>query len=274
MQKWKNNVSHYSTKIMKYNTAYFGLLCLLAIFGCGQTPDSASRAMGSEEAALGATAQTALEAVERKLIKTGSVAFETNDIHVTRKNILATAEKYGGYVSSDQEFRTSGQKSNTIVLRVAADNFDNVLKEATHGIDKFERKEISVQDVTEEFLDIEARLKTKKELEQRYIALLKQANTVSEIREIEREIGQLRAEIESVEGRLKYLQDQVSLSTLTVTFYERLPNQTAFVAEFKASFREGWENLIRFFIVLTAIWPFILLGVGILIGIRMYRKRK
>lgn len=255
-------------------TKYLGLLILLTIFGCARNPDSANMEMADEEKAAPTTEQKTIETVERKLIKEGRVEFETDNLNTTRKAIFEAVQKYNGYVSSDQEFKSPGRKSNTVVIRVPADNFDNLLNDATQGVEKYESKEINVKDVTEEFLDIQARLKTKKELEQRYIDLLKQAKNVTEILEIENQIGQLRSEIESIEGRLKYLHDNVSFSTLTMTFYESIPNETEFGQKFINGFRSGWDNLIWFFVLLTNIWPFILIGLGLIIGIRIYRRKK
>lgn len=261
---------------MKSLTKYLGLFILLIAFGCNQNSEHASQAMYESELAPPppATQQTNAENIERKLIKEGIVEFETNDLKATRKTVFADVDKFKAYVSSDQEYNAPGRKSNTIVVRIPANNFDNFLKEATQGVEKFDSKEINVKDVTEEFLDVQARLKTKKELEKRYLDLLKQAKNVTEILEIEKQIGQLRAEIESVEGRLKYLQNKVSFSTLTMTFYERLPNQTEFGQKFKHGLRNGWENLIWFLVGLVNIWPFIIVVLGLIIGIRMYRKNK
>ena len=259
---------------MKHMTKYLGLIILLTFFGCSQNPDSTSMEMADEEIVAPTTDQKTNETVERKLIKEGRVEFETGNLNSTRKTIFEAVKKYKGYVSSDQEFKSPGRKSNTVIIRVPADNFDNLLSDATQGIEKFDSKEINVKDVTEEFLDIQARLKTKKELEQRYIDLLKQAKNVTEMMEIEKQIGQLRSEIESIEGRLKYLNDRVSFSTLTMTFYESIPNETEFGQKFKNGFRNGWDNLFWFFVMLTNIWPFILIGLGLIIGIRLYRKKK
>jgi hypothetical protein len=259
---------------MKNMTKYLGLILMLTIFGCAPNQESSNMEMAAEKIAAPTTEQKTNETVERKLIKEGRVEFETDNLYTTRKTIFEAVNKYKGYVSSDQEFKSPGRKSNTVVIRIPADSFDNLLSEATKGVEKFDSKEINVKDVTEEFLDIQARLKTKKELEQRYIDLLKQAKNVIEILEIEKQIGELRSEIESIEGRLKYLQDRVSFSTLTMTFYETIPNETEFGQKFKNGFRSGWDNLIWFFVVLTNIWPFILIGLGFIIGIRLYRKRK
>jgi hypothetical protein len=225
------------------------------------------------EAAPSTADQKTEEIVERKLIKEGQLEFESTDFSLTRKTIFEAIDKYKGYVSSDQEFNSPGRKSNTIIIRVPADNFDKLLQDATKGVERFDNKQITVKDVTEEFLDMQARLKTKKELENRYLEILKQAKNVKEILEIEKEIGQLREEIESVEGRLKYLLNRVSFSTLTITFYESISTQTKFGQEFKNGLSNGLNNLIWFFVMLTNVWPFIILGLVLIFGIRTYRKK-
>ncbi|MET2986612.1 DUF4349 domain-containing protein [Aureibaculum conchae] len=212
--------------------------------------------------------------VQRKLIKEGNVRFETDDLKATKANTLAVVQKYNAYVSSDQEYKSTTELSNTIIIRVPADNFDTLLNEITKGVTQFDNKEIRVKDVTEEFLDVEARLKTKKELETRYLELLKKANTVNEVLEVEKEIGQLRTDIESIEGRLNYLKNQVSLSTLTLTFYETTTLGNEFGRKFKDGFKNGWDNLIWFFVFLTNIWPFIILFIAIIFLIKYLRKRK
>jgi hypothetical protein len=247
---------------------------MLTFLGCSQNQESANMKLADEETVAPTTETKSIELVERKLIKEGNVEFKTDNLINARKTIFEAVNRYKGYVSSDQEFKSPGRKSNIVIIRVPSDNFDNLLSDATKGVVKFESKDIKVKDVTEEFLDIQARLKTKKELEMRYIDLLKQAKNVTEILEIEKQIGQLRSEIESIEGRLKYLQDRVSFSTLTMTFYEKIPNETEFGQKFKNGLRNGWDNMIWFFVLLTNIWSFIIIGLGLLIGIRYYIKKK
>ncbi|MDO6389755.1 DUF4349 domain-containing protein [Pontibacter sp. BT731] len=249
------------------------ILLLLAITGC-QSQDERPAYEVAESMMAPPPPEAPPMELQRKLIKEGQVEYETDQIDATRQKVFAAVEKYKGYVSSDQEYKASGRTSNTLVIRVPADSFDNLLREATTGVKRFDAREINVKDVTEEFLDIQARLKTKKELEARFLELLKKANTVTEVLEIEKQIAALRSDIESIEGRLKYLENQVSLSTLTMTFYESTPVHTEFSKEFKDGFRKGWDNLIWFFVFLTNIWPFVLLGLLLLIGLNAYQKRK
>jgi hypothetical protein len=210
----------------------------------------------------------------RKIITRATIEFATNDISATRQNIVAAIEKYDAYTSSDDETKSPGRVSNTMVIRVPSPNFDQMLSEITSGVDRFDEKRIEVQDVTEEFLDVEARLKTKKELESRYLQLLKEAKNVTEVLEIEKQIGELRSEIESIEGRLKYLENNVTYSTITVTFYQKVPLETEFGQKFRIGFRNGWDNLVWFFVFLTNIWPFIVIILVLVFSVRYWKKKQ
>jgi uncharacterized protein DUF4349 len=214
--------------------------------------------------------------LKRKLIKTGNVEFETDNLNTTNLHIKKIIKSLDGYIASESENKYYGSISQSLELRVPSKNFDKLLQEISNGVEHFDSKNINVKDVTEEFVDIQARLKTKKELEKRYIQLLNKANNVGEILEIEREIGSLRADIESFEGRLKYLKDQVSFSTLQIRFYEtkEVVTKNKFGQKFKDGFGNGWENLIYFFIGLTNIWPFIILIIVLVYFIRRKLKQR
>jgi hypothetical protein len=141
---------------------------------------------------------------------------------------------------------------------VPADQFDNLIKRIEPLARKIDNRSINTQDVTEEFIDVEARLTTKKELEGRFREILKQAKTVEEIVSIESQIANVRAEVESMEGRLKYLQNQVSYSTLNVSYYEITGADFGFASKFMGSIKGGWDNLLLFLIFLVTLWPFVL----------------
>lgn len=217
---------------------------------------------------------TAVQQTERMLIKNGYIDFETNDLDVSRKNIVDATKKYKGYISSDRTNNYSNKMNTTIVVRIPSIHFDSFLSDATKEVENFDRKDIDVNDVTEEFLDVQARLKTKKELEARMLALVKQTSKISEILEIEQQLTNLRSDIESIEGRMKFLQSQVSMSTLTITFYKQVPNTSAFGQKFVNGFYNGWEYLILFFVFLTNIWPFIFIAIGVVYGTSWLKKRR
>lgn len=267
---------------MKNHTLLGLLLSLVLIAGCHS--NSSERGFVTNELAdigynnakqenVDADEATNLEEISRKLIKEGWVEFETKSIESTGQKLLALVEQYNGYVASDNVYKSTGRTTNTVTIRIPSESFDQVLEASIQDVKKIDNKQINVRDVTEEFVDIEARLKTKRALEMRYSELLQQAKSVSEILEIESELGSLRADIESIEGRLKYLQNQVSFSTLHLTFYETYASDIAFNRKFKEGFQNGWDNLFYFFVFLTNIWPFIVLGILLIFGIRWYRRK-
>lgn len=261
-------------------------VAILGSFGCAQADRNSYTGNGASDEMSAKFADEALEVheeeidatdatvVERKLIKDGFVEFETADLTEARSTVLSAVSQYKGYVSSDLEFSETGRIGNRIEARIPTEQFDAFLAAATAGVDRFVSKSIDVRDVTEEFLDVEARLKTKKELELRYHELMKEASTVIEMLEIEKQIGELRAEIESYEGRLKYLQDRVSMATISLSFYQIIPEEHGFAGKFKSGVRNGWENLIWFFVVLTNLWPFVLITLLLVLAVRRYRRRK
>ena len=157
------------------------------------------------------------------------------------------------------------------LIRVPADQFDALIARIEPLAVKIENKNINTEDVTEQFMDVEVRLQTKKELEARYREILKQAKTVEEIVSIESQIANVRSEIESMEGRLKYLKNQVAFSTLNVTYYETIGIDFGFASKFVQSLKGGWDNLLAFIIYLVTLWPFVL-GLSALV-FWFWRKR-
>lgn len=198
--------------------------------------------------------------VERKLIKTGNVTFETKEIEATRKTIIDLVAQNKGYVSSDNQYKSNNRISTTITVRIPAESFNAVLEGIAKGVERFDNKNISISDVTEQFLDVEVRLKTKKALEFKYLEILKKAKTVREILDVERELGKLRGDIEATEGRLKYLQSQVSFSTLSITFYKKtVGSETGFGKKIGEAFKQGFENVKAFLVSMINVWPFMII---------------
>lgn len=199
--------------------------------------------------------------IEQKIIKEGNLRFETNDLTVTYTQIHNAVKSYNATIQNDTEGKDYGTVYRKLIIRVPSKNFDPFLTQISKGVSYFDNKEITSQDVTTEFIDIEARLKAKKVLESRYMELLKIANKVSEMLEIEAQLSAIREEIEAKQGQLNYMQNQVSLSTITVEFYKNVPTDggvtTSYGTKIWNAFKSGFNNLSSFFIIILSIWPFI-----------------
>ena len=198
------------------------------------------------------------------IIREGELRFETADRAKTRQEILSFVETHKGYLSDDSEQRSSHQLDQHVeqlmVIRVPPANFVGLLEDVSRGVQRFDVRNIQAIDVTEQFVDTEARLRARKETENRYRELLKQANTVEDVLKIEQQIDKLRTEIESTEGHLRLLQDRESFSTLRITFYEPRAATTDFSHRFSGNLAAGWRGLVEVALALAAIWPLLLIG--------------
>ncbi|MAD97241.1 MAG: hypothetical protein CMB99_07950 [Flavobacteriaceae bacterium] len=211
----------------------------------------------------------------KKKIKRGSLLFETEDIASTKSLVVQLVKANNGYISNDNQDDSGGRRIyNYLTIRIPAANFDPFINELSKSVNKFERKDVHIEDVTEKYYDLKTRIKNKKKLEQKFLEILKKAKSVKEILDVEREINKLRTEIESMEGRFRYLNKQVTYSTISVQFYQVNPEDTNFTGEMAASFKNGFTYLKNTFLGLLSIWPFVLI-VGFLYWIvKSVRKRR
>ena len=220
------------------------------------------------------TPEEVASAVERKIIKTGNITFETEDTQATRAHLNRMVEEMGGYIGSDQFAEYDGKVEYQLTVRVPVGKFDALLEGLAQSGNRLIGKNTYAEDVTEEFIDVEARIKTKRELENRYLELLKQAKDVEDILAIEREASTLRADIESFEGRLNFLKNQTSMATLTVVYFEQVQSNTGFGYRVSAALGNGWSHLLWFLLGVVQLWPFILLAALGLAGLRLWRRRR
>jgi hypothetical protein len=262
---------------MKQPFKLLTLASLIALYSCGSNTRSAVSMDAMESFAAEPTPapdKSVPTPTERKLIKEGDIRFRTKDVKETKALIVKAVQELGAYISKDNANDYPDRIEHSMVIRVAADKFDLLLDKISKSTEELETKNIDILDVTEEYIDVESRVKTKKELEIRYRELLKKATKVDEILNIEREIGTLRADIESIEGRLNFLKDQVSFSTLKVTYYQKNKTSFGFSSKFGQGIKNGWNNLMVFIIGLVSLWPFMVLGAAVFYFVIRYEKRR
>jgi hypothetical protein len=223
-------------------------------------------------------ATASVKAPQQKIIKNARLRFQTSDLKTTGQNIYASVKKHNAQIESDSESNSDYSLSRNITVRIPSQSFDSFIADISKEVAFFDVKEISSQDVTEEYIDLEARIKAKKVLEARYLELLKRAGKVSEMLEIEKELSVIREEIEANEGKLRYMQSRVSLSTVNIEFYKTTEvaggSTVSYGSKMGNALKSGFNALSTFFIGLLYIWPFILIFVIAFIIIRKKIKRK
>lgn len=217
------------------------------------------------------SAQAATIAAERKIIRNGELTLETESPTDGQRRITGIAESLGGFVVTS-EFKqnttqTKPSQSVTVVARVPSSQFNAALDQIRSLAGKVIQEKISGQDVSEEYLDIEARLRTRKALEAQFLEIMKQAKKVADALEVQNELAGVRTEIERLEGRRRFLENQSTLSTITINLQLPAPvvatTSTGFGHDIKQAFGDAIDIaaaivlfLIRAVIVLT---PFALI---------------
>ena len=217
----------------------------------------------------------------RKFIWTADLEYQVDKLDKSTEEVQEWCKDHKAFVSNMKFVTNNYQMSNTIEIRVENDQFHNLIKRFRGQATFVQRFDISSEDVTEEFVDIESRLKTKRDVRDRYIEVLRnKAGTVTEILEAEEAIRVITEEIEVIEGRLRYLNDQVSYSTINITMYQTVKYkenpelyEKSYGSELGESASAGWDVIKAIFLGIVALWPlWILLIVGFWKGPWLWRK--
>jgi hypothetical protein len=234
-------------------------------------------------------AQSSNVAMERKLIRNAELNLEVSNPAESQRRIASIAETRGGFVvTTDASQRQDNDKSRPettvrIVVRVPAAQFDAAVNEIRGAASRVMQDKTTGQDVTEEYIDLEARIRTKQALEAQFLEIMKQAKSVTDALEVQRQLAEVRTEIEQLEGRRRYLENQSSLSTITITLQSPTPlvSTTGFFYSVRQAFADGVDIaagitlfLIRAVITLLPIALFILLPLALILRYIIRRGRR
>lgn len=220
------------------------------------------------------------DAVNKKLIKDGNMRIKTNDIEASKKQLDGLLKEFQGYFESENLENDDQSTRYNLRVRLPAQRFEGFIVALETGDDEVESKYVQTRDVTEEYIDVVTRLKNERAYMVRYQALLAKASTVKDILSIEESIRKLQEEIESREGRLKYLNDQIAFSTLNIELYKEKPYMYAsrqkdpFGERVKQSLSNGWSFIVGLALLLVAMWPLWLIGAGVVVLVRRVKKRQ
>lgn len=274
---------------MRYIFCFFCFVLLLS--GCNKSYEDESSAMSIQAVKLPPKMESAAydkspdpappaikEKIEQKIIKEATLRFETDNLESAFNQIQKAVTTNKARIINDSEGKDYATVFRNLTVKVPSQNFDRFITDISKGVSYFEVKSISAEDVTEQFIDLTSRLKTKKKLEERYLEILKKANKVSEILEIEEQISTIREEIEAKEGQLKYLESRVSESTITIEFYKTIAEKEgvkiSYGSKLWTAVKSGFYSLSDLLISLLSVWPFVILFVVVVYFIRKRLKRK
>lgn len=213
---------------------------------------------------------------QKKIIKSGSLMLVVDDTVKTVSTITQLVEQKEGFVqNSHVTDRGDVGKQASLTVRVPVTRFSETMEALKTLANLVEDEQVGGQDVTEQFIDLEARLRNLKAGEQQFLETLKRAFTIEDILKVQDRLSQVRSQIESLQGQLKYLTNQTDLATISITLSEE-PTVTLSLRDFrpvtilKTSLRALLQGLIVLFNLLVQfviVWiPLIFIG-AVLLGI-------
>ncbi|MDO5968690.1 DUF4349 domain-containing protein [Flavivirga aquimarina] len=217
-----------------------------------------------------------------KIIKSAKAKYKVKNVKKATDQIKKLAQKHNAYIS-DLRFKSNlYNKENRFTIKVPKQYFESIMDSVSSLVEFIDYENITTQDVTEEYIDIQTRLKTKLEVKARYESILrKNAKTVEDILATEDKLRIIQEEIEAAQGRLKYLTNKVSYSTIQIDLYETVeykeePNtyNKTFWSKFKEGISFGWDFIESLVIGIIHIWPVIIIGLLTFIFIKKRLKHK
>ena len=229
---------------------------LSALGYLGRAGDSSNAAASSPLDALAAQQR------DRYLIRNATLTVETDDARRATEELVAATQRTGGYVADLREHVDAlGRRSVTLQIRVPAKQFESTMLEL-EALGKVLEKQVSTEDVTEQFVDAEARTRNLKRTEERLLEHLERTGMLEDVVKVERELTRVREEIERLEGRLRYLSHRTAFSTLTITLREKPKAEPVLPARTFSSAQTASEALRALVSLLQAVWArFIWIGV-------------
>ncbi len=264
---------------MKSNLNYFKAFCLLTFIvlqSCNVNSDMSEKSLNkaamitdgesfSSEEIAGKSKPISVKKNQRKLIRNGTIRFKVKNSKAEKFSLAKEVEKLEGYLGNERSTQIGNQKQTELEIHVPSHQFNRIVEFIEKQAVKIDEKNITIDDVTEEFVDLTARTKTKKEVLERFRKLLQTAKNMEEIMSVESKIGEIQAEIESAEGRLQYIEQNVSFSCLKLGFYTETPIDVVEEPNrFATALEQGWEGFVSFLVILTRNWftLLILFGIG------------
>lgn len=203
--------------------------------------------------------------VEQKILKSGSLSLVVKNTDTAISEITTLAQERAGFVLESESYSgADGTLLGSIVIRVPADQFEQMLLRLKNGAELVESEQVSGVDVTEEFIDLQARLGNAQALETNYIVLLDKSGTIEDTLKVTKQLSIVREEIEILQGRIRYLEARTDFSTISVFLRERPSIVSGITQRYDVFlvFQEAFRMLVRFAqSALTAlIWLVVFVG--------------
>ena len=260
-------------------------LASVLLLSCGQRPDGdldyESAAVEAEQVITDIpstheppdqSSLDARDATERKLVKTGSLSIEVEDVDAVAARVQTLVDSLGGYVAEERS-ADYGSARREFTLKIPAARFDAAVPRLEALPGRVTSRQLSVVDRTSEYVDVAARLQTQRALAARLRELVARADEVKEVIEVERELARVTGELERFEASLQHIDRSAAYATIELALYGAAdsPIARSFLGEAGESLGFGVRFLRAAVLGILALWP---LWVVVGIGVWWWRRRR
>jgi hypothetical protein len=216
----------------------------------------------------------------RLIVRTGQASIEVDSLERSMAELRRIVQRVGGFVADASVQSGRNQlRSATLQLKVPASQFDD-LTQALEPLGRLQFVNVAAEDVSEEFVDLTARVANGRRLEDRLVELLRtRTGKLQDVLTVERELARVREEIERMEGRMRFLKTSAQLSTLSVNLFEPAPIVASHPGQsvIGEAFKTAWRNFVGVLAGAIAslgfVVPVVVLGWGMLILGRRYKRK-
>lgn len=216
-------------------------------------------------------AAEAVPEIPRRIIYEGHLVISVDDPEATADQIAALVKEMGGYVADASLYRYNDKMAGRMTVRVPQVRFDEARERIRSLARRVDREELQTNDVTSEYVDLQARLKNLEATEEELRALLtevrKRAQRASDVLDVYRELTRVRSEIEQIKGRLQMLDKLTTFATITVELrpYE-LAQPVSGRWDPRITLHQAWTTLINVFHVLVDVGIYlVVVGLPVLV---------
>ena len=222
----------------------------------------------------------AFDPASRLIVRTGHASIQVDSLESAMAELRRLAQRVGGFVADASVQSGRNQlRSATLQLKVPASRFDE-LTEGLEPLGKLQFVNVAAEDVSEEFVDLTARVANGRRLEDRLVELLRtRTGKLQDVLTVERELARVREEIERMEGRMRFLKTSAQLSTLSVNLFEPAPIVASHPGQsvIGEAFKTAWRNFVGVLAGAIAslgfVVPVVVLGWGTLLLAKRYRRK-
>jgi hypothetical protein len=186
----------------------------------GGAKPSSNEAYSNDAVVIPNSNDSAAADIERKIIKTGYITLTVKNVQESIDKIVSLIGELGGYIVSSNKSDDPDYVRGDVALRIPAEKYDDALAKIRVLAIKVPTENTNSQDVTEEYIDLQARLKNLEATEAQYLVLLNKASTVQDILNVQRELSNTRSQIESLKARIQYLDKTTTMSLINVHLQE------------------------------------------------------